>query len=97
MAAGQRHPAVLGAHGGVEGAQKGPEVRGALEVHHGVEGLQEEQRDTLASVCERYRESTETHNKNLFILMDYQPLYLTFCLKHGTSKTKTTGDAIGNQ
>lgn len=54
VAARQRHPAVLGAHGGVEGAQEGPEVWGALEVHHGVEGLQVEQRDrstrTLVSV-----------------------------------------------
>lgn len=41
-AAGQGHPPVLGADGGVEGAQEHPEVRGALQVHHGMEGLQEE-------------------------------------------------------
>lgn len=38
-AAGQRHPPVLHAHRGVQGAQEGTEIPGAFQVHHGVEGL----------------------------------------------------------
>ena len=44
-AAGQSHPAVLCTHGGVERAQEHPEVRRALQVHHGVERLQVEKRE----------------------------------------------------
>lgn len=34
-----RHAAVLGAHGRVQGAEEGPQVGGALQVHHGMKGL----------------------------------------------------------
>ena len=48
-AAGQSHAAVLGAHGGVERTQEHPEVRRALQVHHGMERLQGE---TEGRTCE---------------------------------------------
>jgi len=38
-AAGQRHPAVLGTHRSVERAEEHPELRRALQVHHGMERL----------------------------------------------------------
>ena len=45
----QRHAPVLRADGRVQGAEESSEVGGALQVHHGVEGLRGRQRSEVRS------------------------------------------------